>query len=157
MPSKKEYLDRIAMAAGARQWRESHPKKKSSRRRAQGWAGELLACGCVPEDEVQKALIQWDRETGSRFRLWWTRSERKESRRLSSWAEARGARRGVPDLICLGLPGVALELKAKCKKHVLSSGQRKRIEQMIRDGWIVPVANGLEQAIEKLEAVWASR
>jgi len=147
-----DYRARILKAMYARQEREDAKlaRKGKGSRRARGHAGELLTCGCVTEDEEQRDLLTWGRSHG--FVFLWTRSERHESQRLRAWASTRGARSGVPDLIALTHPGLAIELKAKCSKHKTSPAQTAEIDRWRRWGWTVLVAHGAADAIEQLKS-----
>lgn len=151
MPDIEAFKARIAKAAGARQEREYGPKKTRRRRSA----SERLACGCLPEHEEQRALVSAARRIG--LTLFWSRAERRESVRLRAWAAARGALDGMPDLFVLELPGVAVELKARCKKHRLSRRQEQRIAWLRENGWRVIVAHGAEQALSELGKLWPAR
>jgi hypothetical protein len=147
---KASYQARIAKAAGDRDLRERAKEQTGSKiRRARGHAGERLGCGCLPEDEEQRQLLAWCEMQG--IVLHWTRGERRENARLRAWASARGAREGIPDLIALSHPGLAVELKAECRKHKLSDTQRRRIEYMRCHGWTVIVAHGARDGIRQIE------
>jgi hypothetical protein len=155
---KAERLAAIAKAAGAAQTK-AYGRKKPRRRRK---PAEPLKCGCVPESEEIRALVTWDNRTGSRFDLWWTRSEENESRRKrfadeaaarrSGWLRARGADNpGFPDLLCRAVPGLLVEMKAKCSKHGLTPAQREVFPRLRKDGWTIIIAHGADEAIAQLE------
>ena len=137
---------RIAKAAGALQERQGLRQEGVLER--QKGPSQALACGCVPEDQEQRALVSWGRS--ARLTLFWTRAERRESARLRAWARARGALDGMPDLLVLEYPGLAIELKAECKKHKLSQRQEERIAYLRQCGWTVLVAHGARDATEQI-------
>lgn len=142
---KAAHLERIRLASGAAEIKAYGPKKKRRRRTP----GEALACGCRPESIEQRELVREAHRRG--LTLAWTRGERRESLASREWAKQMGARDGMPDLLVLDKPGLAIELKARCGRHKLTRRQEERIEWLRAHGWEVIVAHGAEDALCQLE------
>ena len=149
----EERRQRIIRASGARQIREQERHKRKKRRSR--LPGEPLTCGCAPEDEEQRELVAWGCSAG--LTLFWTRGERRESYASAEWAKQRGALDGMPDLLVLQIPGLMIELKARCSKHRLTRRQEERIAWLRECGWRVLVCHGAQEAIDQLCKMWPLR
>lgn len=112
-------------------------------------APRTLSCGCPDESVEQKAFISDSRKMGVYWH--WTRAERKEGVKLRAWARAMGEQAGMPDLVCISHPSLALEMKAQCKRHTLSDTQRKMKAYLESRGWTVLVAHGAHEALRLVQ------
>ena len=106
------------------------------------------------EHEEQVALCVWLKAKGVPFFA--VPNAGKRSYRTASYFRAEGMKRGSPDLV-LGriwratrpdAKPVAIEMKAK--KGILSPEQRDFHSVLRKEGWIVLVCYGFDDAVEQL-------
>lgn len=103
------------------------------------------------EDEIHQQIVAELRLAGLQdHEFFHAANEGKCSPRMAARRKAFGVNAGVPDLIFVGTPPRALELKSETGK--LSDAQKLWIASAIAKGWDVAVEKGLENARARLRA-----
>lgn len=110
------------------------------------WSRHKPGACSPPEETEQRAIAAWL----DRLRLTWWHTPNGarsigEGRKLASM----GVRAGVPDIIVVGSPMVAIEVKRR-SGGTLSAEQHAMLTALMAAGWRVYVCPGLDDALDAL-------
>jgi hypothetical protein len=122
--------------------------------------GKRMASGLKTEHEEQCEVVGWLRAKGLFFFAVPNGvsfgGDNTARARYANYLKAEGLSPGVPDLVIVGMPMVGLEMKRKGPSSV-SDKQYEWHDVLVKNGWVVMVAHGADEAIRMLEEHYEPR
>ena len=163
MPLTPEHRARIEKAIqrfGERQDWAAIKEEQYQENRRKVKKGRRAMGGCLSEHDEQKIVVEWLRAKGIPFFSVPNGvsfgGDAMAKIRYSSYLKAEGLSPGVPDLVIVGNPMIGLEMKRKGPSSV-SDKQYEWHDVLVKNGWVVMVARGSDEAIKMLEEHYESR